>query len=230
MNKIKLSILALSTFLCYNLDAQIMIAPKLGLNLAYLSDVKTTNGEVKVPNLGINLGGVLSLSFTKMLSLQPELLYSVKGFKFNTVDNYAKMNANYLEIPVLAKYTFKGKKIKGFVNLGPYFSYLMSGKEIEDTSEVKTSESISFNEITGTNPNGSTYTEKINRIDIGLAIGAGVLCKLGSGNLMAEFRYDYGFSNFDKYSGKPPSDAEKNKNRVFTISVGYLFKISKHKL
>ena len=227
MKKIKLLILALSAFCFFNINAQIMIGPKLGLNLASFSNITTTGSEKKVPNMGINFGGVFNFAFGDMFSLQPELLYSGKGCKTKDGDDYFSENTNYLEMPILFKGSFGKKDFKVFVNLGPYFGYWMSGKSIIKISGDKTTESITFDENQGINPDGSTYTAKPNRLDIGLAFGAGVLYKLGPGSLMGELRYDLGLSNLTKYTGTEPPDAENIKNRVFTISVGYLFKIGK---
>ena len=234
MKKIKLFIIVLSAFYFSNLNAQIMIGPKLGLNLASWSNVTLSNGDKKVPVMGINIGGVCNFSVNKMFSLQPELLYSGKGNNIKNGSYYDKEYINYLEIPILAKVSFGKDDFKGFVNLGPYFGYLMGGKDKWNTPVVmgvggSGSQSIDFTKTTTDNLDGTSYTEQQNRLDIGLALGAGVIYKLGPGSLMGELRYNVGFSHMTKYGGTLPSgfDKDKNQNRVFAISVGYLFTLGK---
>ena len=107
----------------------------------------------------------------------------------------------------------------------------MSNKVKENYSDPSynysfdTTYSIKFGKPDGA---GANYSEP-NRIDFGLAFGGGVLYKIGSGCLMAEIRYDLGLTHTTKYVGTKPTgtDLDESKNGVFTIAVGYLFKIGK---
>lgn len=106
------------------------------------------------------------------------------------------MSLNYLQVPVLAVYSFQGgatTTIRPFVAAGPVLA-LKLGANISDGDE---SESIS-DDVTGA--------------DFGFVIGGGI----ERGPLSFEGRYFVGLKDVDKGS-------DITKNRVFSILVGYRF-------
>ena len=75
---------------------------------------------------------------------------------------------------------------------------------------------------------GST-TLKDNRIDIGLDLGGGAMYQLGPGNIMLDARFGYGLTSINSYSGEKLPGWRDKKNRVISISLGYLINLDKHK-
>ncbi|GAB2949386.1 porin family protein [Hymenobacter coalescens] len=149
------------------------------------------------------------------LSLQPELLYSQKGFKYadteftilgNKYKYTGKVNYNYLDLPVLLKINADGP----FFELGPQFGYLLSVSD-----DVKTS----VNGQTQGNSTDYQNLDNINRFEVGYAAGFGFQAESGP---MIGLRYNGNFTKWGKgdYSSNEFSNA---RNSVFQLYLGYLF-------
>ena len=106
------------------------VGVKLGGSLAQYRGEDTGGG---FGNLGgFCGGGVLHLPVNSVFSIQPELLYSQKGSRsqsitlpvgYYTVSVVGDQRLNYLEMPVLAKLRSHAGP---FLEAGPTFSYLLS--------------------------------------------------------------------------------------------------------
>lgn len=98
---------------------------KGGLNVSniYVDDVDDENVRY-----GFNVGLYAQLFSSEVFAIQPEILYSTKGTR-TTYDNVlmgqgdAKLNLNYLEVPVLAVLKL-GTAAE--LHFGPYWGYLLS--------------------------------------------------------------------------------------------------------
>ena len=96
---------------------------KGGLNISnlYVDDVDDENARI-----GFNIGVYGQLLSTDKFALQPELLFSTKGAEFESdglIDQTAKFNLNYLDLPVLAVIKL-GESAE--IHLGAYAGYLLS--------------------------------------------------------------------------------------------------------
>jgi len=103
---------------------------KIGLNY---SNVYSTSGEEFVADgkFGLATGGFVSIPLGKYLGIQPEVLFSQKGFQAsgNLLGTSYKFTrtSNYLDIPI-----FFALKPSEFITLmaGPQYSYLMRQKDV----------------------------------------------------------------------------------------------------
>jgi hypothetical protein len=81
--------------------------------------------------IGYAAGGFLAIRFDGGFSIQPEVLYTQKGVKLgfseSGMTSDVKIKAEYLDVPVLARYTF-GKGVRGYVFGGPSFDFKLSAK------------------------------------------------------------------------------------------------------
>lgn len=132
---------------------------------------------------GFNLGLFAKLPLSKTFAIQPELYYTTKGaqttYNSTFVNGTFQYNFNYLELPLL----FVVNITDNFnLHVGPYVSYMLNGK-VKNKSNVN---SVDFDE--------KINTEDYNKIDAGIAAGAGV--DLGAVNLGA--RYTYGMTKVGK--------------------------------
>jgi hypothetical protein len=101
------------------------IGAKVGFNY---SNVWDSQGEEfrADSKLGFAIGGFISIPLMEVLSFQPEILFSQKGFQGSGVllgSNYElTRTSNFLDIPLLV-----GFKMAPFITIlaGPQFSYLM---------------------------------------------------------------------------------------------------------
>ena len=92
------------------------IQPKVGLNIANLSDLDNTD-----PRLGVVVGAELEYQFTDLLSLSAGALYSMQGCKSDNgislfgidVNTKTTTKTDYLNIPILLNvYVTKGLAVK----------------------------------------------------------------------------------------------------------------------
>ncbi|QIX62094.1 PorT family protein [Hymenobacter sp. BT18] len=214
------ALLSAAAFSATSAHAQgVRLGVKAGANYSNLAGDLTgkDNYEYK---LGFHGGVMLNAPLTDdgFLSVQPELLFSQKGFQYadkestdqngNTYKTEGNINYNYLDVPVLLKINADGFYFEG----GPQVGYLLSAK---NNIEVK-------NKTTGqpvTDINRDLNIDNAKRFEVGYAAGLGYQSEAG---WMAGIRYNGAFTKFgdEKYSNGELRDA---RNSVFQASVGYLF-------
>jgi len=158
---------------------------------------------------GFNAGVFAKLPVTTGFSIQPELLYSVKGAK-DTYSNFVqgdgeyRFNLGYVELPVLAVVNI----CKNFnIHAGGYAAYLVNAnvKDVNNDGSIEGATDLN--------------TDNFNRWDFGLAGGAG----FDFGNVTLGARYNYGLSNIGK-SGNLSGDLTKSsKNAGVAIYLGFGF-------
>ena len=217
MKKINLTlVIAIITILSVN--AQTTFGVKAGANFSSFaySDSYGEDDDEKA-RTSMHFGAVAEIQISDKFSLQPELLYSSLGTKWEwSGPDYSGEDAvkvNYLTVPVMAKYYVA----EGFsLEVGPQIAFLLSAKY--EWNETYDGESDSGSE---------DYKEYLKNVDFGLNFGVGY--KLDSG-LNFGARYYLGLSNIeeeeDGYDGRGDDYDEGDywmKNRVFQISVGYTF-------
>lgn len=180
----------------------------------------TLNGdEAKDLNLkglsGFYVGAFVELPIMESFAIQPELLYTAKGAKWErqgiiSGQTYASsLNLNYLSVPVLAKLKFANVFS---VMAGPQFGFLMNKPEVKWDTPLGS---------------GSTELDKdaFGTFDVGLALGASV--GLPSG-LFVEARYTHGLTNVFDSDNSSLQDAQIGnsndfKNAVISLGVGFKF-------
>jgi hypothetical protein len=201
--------------------AQVSLIPKVGVNFAnaVLNESNLLEGgKSSLTGLTGGLGFNFSLTGDNFLSVQPEILYSQKGFSSAAtgVINYeGDYRLNYLEIPLLVKVNFGGEKLKLYVNAGPSVGYLLNGKvdgrgNFLGVIGASLEESIDFTD----SPTPGDITElDANRIEAGLNFGGGLgYAILGNAALFVDLRYNMGLTDFN--------NQEQSKNRVFALTAG----------
>jgi len=109
---------------------------KAGLNLAnqkFSGDGITLDTKAKP---GLHVGGYVTWMFTEKLGLQPEVLFSMQGAKFDEDFIDGQTNFNYLNVPVLVRYN-----INEMISLhaGPQVGFLLSAEAEADgdTEDIK---------------------------------------------------------------------------------------------
>lgn len=197
--------------------------PRAGANFSTIKQNPKQKGWTNNFQTGFQAGLAFNVGITEMLSLQPEVLYSQKGFKSEFKSDFItasyEIKSSYIEVPVLAKVAFGSGNIKPFITAGPYAGYWLSG-EIGDDEE---SESIDFDKAENDN---------LNRLDIGFNVGAGVALNAGPGQLTLDLRYGFSHISIDD----EPEDADfffteggypTSKYQVLSASIAYLFGVKK---
>lgn len=168
-----------------------------------------TNGMITTSNRqGFFAGGYASVPISSNVSVEPALYYSQKGYEMKGALNLkgveflganakARLNSQYIDIPMVVKGSFNGFQIFA----GPQLSYLV------DANLTTTAGVLGFNLLN----NKMNATSQFNRMDFGLTAGLGYQISRGI-NVMAS--YDYGLSK---------ADANRNSssyNRSFKVGIG----------
>lgn len=181
------------------------IGVKGGLNLTnlYVDDVEDENMKI-----GFNLGLFAKLPVTRGLSIQPELLYSVKGSKVTynlgvLGSNEYRFNLNYVEVPVLAVINL-GKNFN--LHAGGYAAYLAQ-------ANIKREEDGPNDQIADLNE------DNFNRFDYGLVGGLGIDVE----SVTIGARYNYGLREVGKADNFGSQALKNSKNSAISLYVGFGF-------
>ncbi len=137
-----------------------------------------------------------------MFSIQPEVLYSNKGFNIKDSGDDARFAINYIDVPVLAKVATGATGL--FFELGPQVGF-------RTAADIKNS-SISL-----------SASDAVKSVDVGYVGGLGFQTESGA---MIGLRYNGGFTNVAKDNGTIAGLATgggEGKNSAFQLYVGFLF-------
>ncbi|MCV9929025.1 PorT family protein [Flavobacterium sp. LS1R49] len=192
MKKIILSMVAVLAFGFTNAQ-QTRFGVKGAVNLTTLTGNYVDDAKSLV---GFQVGGFAEIKIIEKLAIQPEILYSAQGAKFD--DSFGSYNAklDYLNIPVLAKYYIT----KEFtVEAGPQIGFLLSAKE-----------------------DGHDAKDYYKSVDLGFNLGAGYNF---TENLSAGIRYTIGISDvYEKEYDNLENYLDYSvRNSVLALSLGYKF-------
>jgi hypothetical protein len=192
---------------------------KAGGNMANLT------GDVEGTSMKLGIGGGIFAKImpSPQITIQPEVLYMMKGAKHDDYDeggvSYTdgKSVIDYVEVPILVKYMIPTEgKISPSIFVGPAVGFLMSAKDkyTMDGTEME-----------------DDWKDYFKSIDFGVAFGAGVDVAMGEkGKLTFDARYTLGLTNLYDLTedeatamGIDPDASVKNAN--ISVMVGYAFPI-----
>lgn len=209
----KTLLIVAAAFVAQTSFAQISIAPEAGFQMTNLninSDSSASGDMIASYRAGVNLG----IDLSKKLNLHVGAFYSAKGSQQEILGFKAKMNYNYIEIPVYINYSvvkFAGNEL--FVGAGPYLGYCVgakakiSGSFLGQTIDEETDLTIGSDET----------TDAVKPLDYGVNANVGFITKIG---LYARVHYSLGLANT-----LPGGDSDNSiKNTTVGVSVGYQFK------
>lgn len=196
------ALVALSAFTAGAAHAQgVEFGIKAGANLSKFGGSDSELGGVKPSNLtGYSFGSFVNFGLGPMISLQPELLYTQRGSKYNAGGADTSIKIGYVDVPVLVVVRPPAAGLKPYALAGPVFSYRA------DCSVEAAAEGVSVS--------AGCDDDDFKKTDVGLALGAGVGFPLGMGTLLFDGRYGLGLT-------KLAEGDEDVKNRGFAFSIGY---------
>lgn len=217
-----------------------------GLNIPKLSG--GSNNELSrdyTSRAGEAFGFTSGLDLGSNFSLRADLLYSSEGGKRDGVQAfsaasfssqypgkylYANYNnesiLNYLELPLLLKYSIPVKSSSFYIDFGPYIGYLLNATQKTSGSSVVYADR-SENQPVSVNPQTQTpyevsfnantdVTSSINRINAGITGGIGYAQKVGKDHVILDIRGAYGLTYVQKDSANGTSHTGN-----LLISLGY---------
>lgn len=177
---------------------------------------------------GYHFGGFIDYSFSDVLSIRPELLFSSKGFSYDIEKMYEdgdekpkgywRTTFNYLKVPINVAYKINDLQIFA----GPYIAFGLGGRiklKLEADGE-------SLEKKTKLKPKFGRYNDDdfeddyhyFKAFDFGLNLGVGY----AFGPISVNAAYSLGLGNIiTKYEGDEDTGKEKFSNRVFSLSLTY---------
>ncbi len=181
-------------------NAQLSLNPEAGVNFANMTD-----GDMIT---AWKAGALVNIGVYKGFYIEPGIFYSVKGTKatenippLGTVE--AKMNLNYLEIPVNLGYRYDFANAGGiFVTAGPYMGIGLNGKAKVSSNGMSADADLKAG-------------DDFERIDFGLNFSLGYMSPWG-----VYIRGQYGLGLKDAVEGG------SSKHSVIGVSLGYAFMLN----
>ena len=184
--------------LSFNLKAQnVSIALKGGVNVANVyGDVAGNHGSL----LGFHAGMLAEFSVNSKVDIQPELVYSMQGYRDEGNSGGATIIAtttyHYLNVPVIAKYHLT-EDIS--VEFGPQLGFMIGGTSRVEGGSNSFSAELNLNDF--------------NRASIAAVLGAEYQHESG---FIFTARYNYGLTDINK------NETVIIRNGVIQLSVGYI--------
>jgi len=142
-------------------------------------------------------------------TLVGQLLFVQKGFRYSATDAFgpydSRLTLSYLELPVLARYTFGSDTFRYFALAGPALGFKLGGK-FSTEWEGEPYESRDMSHYKG--------------MDLGLVLGGGLGYPLCSGWLLFDVRFTFGLLNI---YANPDSGAAGGDTRISNTAVLFMF-------
>ena len=198
-----LMLLGMGTGFAQNAVGTVTLQPKVGVNVATLTDEDDTKARV-----GFTGGLELGYQVTSKFALTGALMYSQQGAKTDYDDLNGTMKLDYINIPILANiYVAKGLAVKAGIqpafNVNKTMTVGGVSMDIEDAYEKGTGQRIKVNSFDFSIPMGLSY--EIN-------------------GLVFDARYNLGLSKIiDGFNYEGVKVQPDDKNSVFQFTIGYKF-------
>ena len=149
-----------------NAVGQITIQPKVGLNIANVTDADDVDARI-----GLAAGAEFEYGVTDMIGVSAGLVYSMQGYKFSEGNYDTTVKLDYLNVPILANvYVAPGLAVK----LGVQPGFKLSSK-------VKM-------EGSGTSIEGESDDDGVKGFDLAIPVGVSYQYQ----NIVLDARYNWG--------------------------------------
>ncbi len=174
---------------------------------------------------GITMGIVTRYTEEKIFGLMAELLLEQRGWKegFDPGVNFDyRRTFTYITLPVMTHIYFGGRKFKGFVNLGPSISYMISSGITADFDYENPASVPGF-------PIQYRNVEQMmlpvhRKFDYGILGGIGMEFIVGGRHsFMLEGRYYFGLGNV--FSDRKRDPFQASRNMTISAALTYLFRV-----
>lgn len=216
--------------------AQTSLGFKAGANFSTVSLTDEVKNDFdNNMSIGYQVGGLVDIQFGGMFAVQAEALYVRRGSSFRSkvdvstvtfltetvaFDNVGEYSSNvqldYVDIPIMLKYNFRGRAVSSYVMAGPHINFAvgarLANQTLESANDTETANNNSLNIGTGRN-------DAIKSSDFGISVGAGLAFELDYGHIVLDARYYLGMSNIAN-SNDPSA---KLNNRSLMVNIGYMF-------
>jgi hypothetical protein len=131
----KTALVLLAGIMVTTANAQVQFGVKAGGNFAVQTGSDANDSKTL---FNFNAGAFLKLPVQRGVSVQPELVYSGQGTRYDVGGVTTSYHANYLNIPILLKFSHRSGP---YFETGPQFGFLMNAsvKEGGNSTDDKSS-------------------------------------------------------------------------------------------
>ena len=212
------------------------------LNLPKIDDIHFRDTVKMNPAPGFNVGGVIFFKVKDRYFLQTEYIYSMKSKVITgkvDPDLNDKTIYHYIELPVLFTRQAKvhlgaGRDFKWYFGAGPNISYLLGGKGVIESGELKEngisslSYNIKFGHRADRDHNDQIFYPSVNRLQFGINVGTGIIIEPApKRKIVLDLRYTFdqtvfGNGNADYLIPHDYNDNLRIRNRTLRFSILYL--------
>ena len=170
MKKLFLAVVAMmvsATTFAQNEVGQLTIQPKVGVNIANITDADDAD-----PRIGLAAGAEFEYGLTDNIGLSAGVLYSMQGFKTTEDGADCTLKLDYLNVPILANfYVAKGFAVK----LGVQPGFKLSSKA----------------EFKGSGGSKEVDVDGFKSVDLSIPVGVSYQYQ----NIVFDARYNWGVTN-----------------------------------
>lgn len=180
---------------------------------------------------GVTVGILGEYGFKDWLGVRAEFVYIQKGYKMDRLydETWQQRRDNYLELPVMARFSFGSDKIRGFLHAGGYVGYWMNSrvKGSDMSLTYDPDKQIGHEDANEFYYYGRNYTfesRRDNRFDAGLTGGVGVSYRiLPYLEVEAEGRCYHSLTSITKDYMKYSKQPQYNTTITLQVGVKYCF-------
>jgi len=176
---------------------------KAGVNASRIStddeDIENLKGKA-----GFQAGLVGKINLTEYIAIQPEVLYTRKGARYDYFQSEVTSKMDYLDVPLVLIYNPLNLPIS--FHIGPQFSYLIDTEVIYENILLSTGESVEVNK------------DRFEDYDFGFVAGAAITLQ----KAFLEFRFTRGLKKYEKDSSIGNFDIEPSSEHYsIQASIGF---------
>lgn len=180
---------------------------------------------------GVSVGVLGEYGLNDWFGLRAEFVYLQKGYKMDRLYNGTSQHRrdHYLELPIMARFSFGSQKIRGFLHAGGYVGYWNDSrvKGIERSLTYDPDKQIEYeeaNELYAYNRPYAFESRRDNRFDAGLVGGVGVSYRvMPKLEVEVEGRSYYALTSTTKDYMKHTKQPQYNTTFTIQAGVKYCF-------
>ncbi len=187
-----------------------------------MSQMSFSPGVDQTWNNGVLIGVDVRYQEEKLFGLVGELNFVQRGWKetFDDASLSYKRTLTYISLPLMTHISFGTNRFKGFVNLGPEFSFMVSDN---------ISSNFDYSNPQASGIAQSRMTEQMtadisNRFDYGITAGLGVEYYVRPRHsLTFEGRFYYGLGNI--FPSSKADTFSASRSMTLAVTLGYHFRL-----
>lgn len=172
---------------------------------------------------GFTFGASFRWAEERHVGLVAELNFAQRGWRENFEEepfSYSR-RLSYIEIPIMTHIFFGGRRVCGFINLGPQIGYMISSSISSDFNYNDPSSVAGFPSNRQTE---QMAMEIHNRFDYGITAGGGVEFYISPRNsIQLQARYYYGLGNIFPSSKK--DHFASSRTSMISVTAAYIFRL-----